>query len=123
MSDHHSRFSTPAVLAKMEKIDAFMAQRETATIAEISAHVGLSVSVMYEYLRHMSNEKRLHCCQRASNYQSGSRPALWKAGPAPDESKYDADDCMPRQVTVRQSWADAVPAMFEPMAYLFGRAA
>jgi hypothetical protein len=115
------RLCSPPALANIAKIIDFMTGRDHTTIPQLMNVTGLSEESVSDYLRHLAGQSRVHCKQRAVTYKGGSHAAKWAIGPRPHDMPLESECAMPRKVTVRQSWEDAVPAMFEPMAYFFGR--
>lgn len=117
----YGHLCSPPALANIAKILAYMTGRDHVTIPQLMAVTGLGEMSVGDYLRHLAGQGRVHCTQRAATYQGGSYPAKWAVGPRPNDLPLESECAMPRKVVVRKTWSDAAPAMFEPMAYFFGR--
>jgi hypothetical protein len=121
MAKSDGRFKSTQALANIAKILGLMADGAPVSTTCVSAVLGLRVDSVADYLRYMGRTGLAHCSQRAVTYQSGSHPACWLIGPEPAIAPKKAACTMPRKVYFRKEWGGPVPAMYEPMAYLYGR--
>jgi hypothetical protein len=123
MSTPANRYSTPQSREKIARIEALMRERPHVTVSILMEECDMGEVSAGDYLRQMQREGLVHLIERARTYQNGSYPALWKIGPAPEGHRVEGLIDIPQRVIVRKVWSGPVPSMFEPKAFLYGRAA
>lgn len=114
-------FATVQSQQMIDKILSVLRDGGHIDTGALAKAVGASQGHTCYYLRYMVDLNLVHRVGRSIAVQCGRIPAVWAIGRA-DGKPEDTDD-MQQRITMCRVWDGKPPPMFEPMAYLFGRAA
>ena len=112
-------YKSARTTAVIEQIRSFIEKCGQADTKQLAIETGMTQCHVGSYLRHMASVNLVVCMSDSVAVHRGRLPAVWVLG---DVDLSDSDD-MPRRVVVSSGWTGGLPAMFEPMAFLYGRAA